>query len=82
MRSIQFKARPVWKKSDATYTGRAVCVALEPSAILVRLFGTRTTLRLPIQVAFFQAAALEARRIKSEKEQAKRERKATRKASR
>lgn len=67
MTPIRFKARPTWRESSHCYTGRAVLVALEPCAVLVRLKGKRAIYRVPIDHVFRIGATLEARRIMAEK---------------
>jgi len=78
MTKIKYRPKPIWRMSDAYHSGRAICIGLEPTAIVLRLFGTKTTLRMPIESAFWQAAVLEARRIRAEKEKARKARKAGR----
>lgn len=74
MRAIQFKAKPVWRESAHTYTGRAVLVALEPCAVLVRLKGLQAVYQVPVENVFKTGALLEARRIMIEKKQARKAR--------
>lgn len=74
MTPIRFKARPNWRESSHCYTGRAVLVALEPCAVLVRLKGKRAIYRVPIDHVFRIGATLEARRIMAEKKEARRAR--------
>lgn len=71
MTRITYSAAPRWRETevvtrDAGRT-RPLIVALEPTALLVRLKGTRMTLRMPYSTAFSQAAAMEARRRAAEK---------------
>lgn len=74
MNQIKFRARPLWRESAHTYTGRAVLVALEPCAVLVRLKGCRAVYRVPVENVFKTGALLEARRIMIEKKQARKAR--------
>lgn len=74
MIKIKFRARPAWRESEHTYTGRAVLVALEPCAVLVRLKGKRAVYRVPFEQVFRAGAMLEARRIMAEKRAAKKAR--------
>lgn len=67
MIQIKFRPRPLWRESAHCYTGRAVLVALEPCAVLVRLKGKRAVYRVPIEHVFRAGAVLEARRILAEK---------------
>jgi len=71
MTPIRYKARPTYRVSEVVSRdgrkAREILVALEPAAILLRLKGCRTTLRLPLSVAFLKAAQLEADRVRAEK---------------
>lgn len=74
MFKIQFKPKPVWRETEHTRQGREILLALEPCAVLLRLKGTRTTYRVPVETLYTLGATLEARRIMAEKKQAKKER--------
>lgn len=67
MTPIKYHDRPRWRESQHLAQGRAVCVALEPTAVLIRLKGLRTVLRLPLGLAYVQASRLEAQRIVTER---------------
>lgn len=74
MTLLRFTPRPRWRETQASvaFTAgrrRAVLVALQPAAMLLRLKGTRQVLSLPFGNAFLRAAFLAA----DEKRNAKRE---------
>jgi hypothetical protein len=71
MTPIRFKARARYRESAEIACGRAVCLALEPSAVLVRLKGMRTAYRVPVRELYVLGAKLEARRIMFEKQSRK-----------
>lgn len=66
MTEIKFKAKPVWHETGLvdSGTGRPFCVAESPTALLMRLKGTRQVLALPWGVAYIKAAWLEAARLR------------------
>lgn len=64
MTEIKYKSKPVWHETGLrdSGTGRAYCVAESPTALLIRLKGTRQVLTLPWTVAYIKAAWGEAAR--------------------
>ena len=74
MNRIKFRPKPIWRETEHVKQGREILLALEPCAVLVRLKGTRTTYRVPVETLYTLGATLEARRIMAEKKQAKKER--------
>lgn len=62
MTRIRFRSRPVWHETGLvdSQTGRPFLVAESPSALLLRLKGTRQVLSLPWNIAYLRAATLQA----------------------
>ena len=73
MTKVKFREKPLWKESSYYYANRdrVLLVALEPQALVLRLKGTRTTLRMPYSAAYATAAMLEAQRLRAEKKSKK-----------
>ena len=71
MTKIKFRTLPLWRESAHVYRHRALCVALEPCAVLVREKGRRTVYRVPIESVLILGAQLEARRIREERKNRK-----------
>lgn len=67
MTKLKFRAVPLWRESAHIFQRRALCVALEPCAVLVRLKGTRTVYTVPIESVLMLGARLEVARRKAEK---------------
>lgn len=58
-RAIRFNPEPNWKETEVAFRShppRIICVALQPTAIELRLKGTRQVLTLPIVLAYQIAA--------------------------
>jgi hypothetical protein len=62
MTQIRYRHRPVWHETGLidSHSGRKLCVAESPAALLIRLKGTRQQLELPWNIAWFRAATLKA----------------------
>jgi len=62
MTRIKYRMRPIWHETGLveSTSGRPYLVAESPAELLLRLKGTRQTLRLPWNVAFLRAATLAA----------------------
>lgn len=60
MTKIKYRDKPVWHETGETFENSSVLVAEEPDALLLRLKGTRQTLRLPWRQAYIKAAFLAA----------------------
>lgn len=58
MTSIRYKSKPVWHQTGLLdrSSGRAICVAESPAALLIRLKGTRTTVQLPWNLCYLHGA--------------------------
>lgn len=72
MTKLRYSTKPRWRESEVVYRDarrRLICIALEPSSILLRLKGTRTIVRLPISTAFQQAAWLEGQKRIADRKQ-------------
>lgn len=77
MTKIKFRPAPLWRESAHVFQRRALCVALEPCAVLVREKGRRTVYRVPIESVLMLGARLEVARRKAEKAEKRKNRKTT-----
>lgn len=76
MTQLRFTDSPRWRETQAAvaYTAgrrRAVLVALQPAALLLRLKGTRQVLTLPFGNAYLRAAILAADESRAAKREAR-----------
>ena len=76
---VKIGITPRWRETHFSDRGRALCVALTPSNVLLRMKGTRTTLKLPWGIVLVKAAAVEASALRMQRIQ---ERRLARKAAR
>jgi hypothetical protein len=56
MTKIRFRSPPLYHETNIAEQGRVLCVAETPSALFLRLKGTREVLTLPWGVAYVRAA--------------------------
>ena len=71
MTPIRYSNPPRWRQSEVLIRDRGtrlLTVALEPSALLLRLKGTRQVLRYPLSLAYDRAAWLETDRLRRERQ--------------
>lgn len=80
MTKIRFNPAPRWRESESSSRERGkirhIAIATEPTALLFRLKGTRGVCRLPIATAYQMACQLEANRVRQERREARKARKA------
>jgi hypothetical protein len=57
---IKFRSPPIYHETNIVEHGRVLCVAETPSALFLRLKGTREVLTLPWGIAYVKAAYLAA----------------------
>lgn len=63
MTKLKFTNAPRWRETDVVVRDgrtRTLAVALQPTALLLRLKGTRTVYTLPLQTAYLRAVHLAA----------------------
>jgi uncharacterized protein YqjF (DUF2071 family) len=71
MVELTYQAKPRWRKTetltrDGGHVG-VIVVALQPTALLLRIKGTRRVLSLPYSSAYTRAAILAADQVRTEK---------------
>ena len=74
MTRLIYHSAPRWRETEVVIRDRRVrplVVAAQPSALMLRLKGTRGTLSIPYSPAYQLAARLEADRIRAEKKAAR-----------
>ena len=70
MYKLKYRTKPTWRESQIPYRDkkmRLICVALQPTSVLLRLKKTRQIMEVPIGRLFQYAADLNAKQKLQEK---------------